>query len=436
MMIVGVCILLVVMPVGLSDCGCDTSSQPQLSEEIPSGTGLSSADIALLQEQAGQERWSFTVGENSATAYPLEQLCGLVEPENWQDTAAFDPCLPTRELPERFDWRDVNGTDYTTPVKNQGGCGSCWAFGTVGPLECNIKIHDGDTVDISEQYLVSCNSDGWGCQGGWWAHNYHEFKPDPCGDVGALLEAEFPYVARNVPCQCPYVHTYLIYDWKFIGSQYNIPSVESIKQAILDYGPVSVAIYVDNGFQAYNGGVFNSTAQGDINHAPVLVGWDDHYYWNGNYYGVWFLRNSWGTGWGEAGYMNIVYGCNEVGYAACYVDYRGQKIPPKTTLDIGVKGGVGLTVHVTNIGPADALNVNWTISTKGGFFKLLNLSAKGNRSVLQAQAIEAASLLPFGFGFIEVEVTATASNAPTVTKTANMILLSGRFVWYCLDCYC
>jgi hypothetical protein len=173
-----------------------------------------------------------------------------------------------------------------------------------------------------------------------------------------------------------------------------------------------------------------------VNHAVALVGWDDHYYWNGNYYSVWFLRNSWGSGWGESGYMNIVYGCNEVGYAACYVDYRGQKIPPKTTLDVGVKGGVGITVRVANIGQADALGVNWTVSTKGGLFKLLNLSAKGNRSLLQTQGIETASILPFGFGFIELEVTATASNAPTVTKTASMILLSGRFVWYCLDCYC
>ncbi|MBN1138577.1 MAG: protease inhibitor I42 family protein, partial [Anaerolineae bacterium] len=63
-----------------------------------------------------------------------------------------------------------------TPVRDQGQCGSCWAFGTVGPLEQAILIQDGWSKDLAEQYLVSCNTDGWGCDGGWWAHDYHEWK--------------------------------------------------------------------------------------------------------------------------------------------------------------------------------------------------------------------------------------------------------------------
>ncbi len=101
-----------------------------------------------------------------------------------------------RDLPDAFDWRDVDGV---TSVKNQASCGSCWAFGTVGPLECNIKIKDGIEVDLSEQWLVSCNRDGWGCGGGWWAHDYHEWKDDPCDGVGAVLEEYFPYQALDLP---------------------------------------------------------------------------------------------------------------------------------------------------------------------------------------------------------------------------------------------
>jgi len=283
---------------------------------VPVFGQMTSDDIAVLQEQGKKEGWTFTVGENSATKYSLEQLCGLKEPENWQATARFDPMTVKLDLPESFDWRD--SVDLP-PVKNQGGCGSCWAFGTVGPLECNIRILDGITEDLSEQWLVSCNRNGWSCDGGWFAHNYHQFHTDPCDSSGAVLEADFPYVAWDAPCGCPYPHPYHIESWAYIGSSYSIPGADLIKQAIMEYGPVSVAVYVNSAFQAYNGGVFNGCGSGDINHAVTLVGWDD----NQGVNGVWFLRNSWGPGWGEGGYMRIMYGCSKVGYAACYINYNG-----------------------------------------------------------------------------------------------------------------
>ncbi|MEW5994833.1 MAG: C1 family peptidase [Candidatus Zixiibacteriota bacterium] len=280
---------------------------------------LTADDIAALKRQALQEGWTFEIGENSATQYSLDQLCGLVEPPDWRETSRFDQ-MTTRamaSLPERFDWRD--SVDLP-PVKNQGGCGSCWAFGTVGPLECNIRIWDGETVDLSEQWLVSCNRNGWGCEGGWFAHDYHQWKTDACDSTGAVLEADYPYVAYDSPCSCPDPHPHRIKSWAFIGSQYSVPGVSLIKQAILDYGPVSVAVYVNAAFQAYNGGVFDGCVEdGQINHAVVLVGWDD----TQGPYGVWFMRNSWGPGWGEEGYMRIPYNCSQIGYAACYINYEG-----------------------------------------------------------------------------------------------------------------
>ncbi|MFH1892714.1 MAG: C1 family peptidase [Candidatus Zixiibacteriota bacterium] len=276
-------------------------------------------DINALQEQAEEEGWTFTVGENSATQYSLEELCGLVEPENWAESASFDPCTPTRVLPSQFDWRD---STTLPPVKNQGGCGSCWAFATVGPLECNIKLKDGSTVDLSEQWLVSCNSDGWDCSGGWWAHNYHEWKTDGCGGTGTVYESDFPYAASDLPCGCPYPHEYLIESWAYVGSQSSVPSVSSIKQAILDHGPISVAVTSNYAMQAYNGGIFNSCTSSQVNHGVTLVGWDDSQGTNG----VWYMRNSWGQGWGEdGGYMRIEYGCSNIGYAASYVDYAGRQ---------------------------------------------------------------------------------------------------------------
>jgi len=288
------------------------------SEGSSSSTGLSSEDIAALQKQGDEKGWTFTVGENSATDYSLNELCGLVEPDNWWVDAPFDPCTSRGNLPDYYDWRDYGGC---TPVKNQGSCGSCWAFATVGPLECNILIKDGAEEDLSEQWLVSCNRDGYGCNGGWWAHDYHQWKTDPCGGTGAVLEAEFPYVGYDAPCDCPYPHEYLIDDWAFIGSSQGIPPVDSIKQAIMDYGPVSVAVYANAAMQAYNGGIFNGCENEDVNHAVVLAGWDDNQGSNG----VWFMRNSWGTGWGEdGGYMRIPYGCSNIGYSANYIDYTSS----------------------------------------------------------------------------------------------------------------
>jgi C1A family cysteine protease len=313
-----------------------------------SAKGLSSADIAALQKQGEIEGWTFTVGENPATKYSLEELCGFVVPENWWVGAHFDPCTPHRALPAVFSWCDSGGC---TPIKNQGGCGSCWAFGTVAPLECNIKLKDHVTVDLSEQWLVSCNSDGWGCSGGFWAHDYHQWKTDPCGGTGAVPEDAFPYVASDVPCNCPYPHDYLITSWAYIGNDYSVPPVANIKQAILDHGPVSVAVYANSAMQAYTGGIFNGCASGTINHAVALVGWDD----NQGTSGVWIMRNSWGSGWGEGGYMRIPYNCSSIGYAACYVNYQGTALI-RINLPNGVPGiiapgeSTAITVQIQELG--------------------------------------------------------------------------------------
>ncbi len=299
-----------------------------LATEASFSAGLTKADIAAMQKKGEIEGWTFTMGENPATSRSIDDLCGLVVPENWWVDARFDPCTPTKDLPAAFSWCDSGGC---TPVKDQASCGSCWAFGTAGALECNIKIKDGFTVDLAEQWLVSCNSDGWDCGGGWWAHDYHEWKTDPCGGTGAVLERHFPYVASDVPCNCPYPHEYLIDDWAYIGSQYGIPPVDNIKQAILDYGPVSVAVYANSAMQAYIGGIFNGCSSGTVNHAVVLVGWDD----NQGTEGIWIMRNSWGSDWGEDGYIRIPYGCSSIGYAACYVDYPGAPLL-KINLPYGV----------------------------------------------------------------------------------------------------
>ena len=273
---------------------------------------LTADDIEALRARGQAEGWTFTVAENPATKRPFEMLCGLKEPDKWWVEAPFDPCTPERALPAAFDWRDSNAC---TPIRDQDTCGSCWAFATVAPLESAIKIRLGLATDLSEQWLISCNTDGWGCSGGWFAHKYHQNVADHHGDIGAVLEAAFPYVAFDAPCNGPYPHPYRIQAWAYIGNAFGIPGTAAMKQAILDHGPISVCVHVDAAFQAYTGGVFNACNDYSTNHMVVIVGWDNNQGTNG----VWIVRNSWGQGWGLGGYMLIEYGCSRIGYAACYI---------------------------------------------------------------------------------------------------------------------
>jgi predicted secreted protein len=232
-------------------------------------------------------------------------------------TVAAPLSYSTAALPSAFNWCAQGGC---TLVKDQESCGSCWAFATVGVLESAIRLQQSLTVDLSEQYLLSCNTDGYSCSGGWWAHDYHEWRVSQEGGVGAVLESAFPYQASDLPCGGPYSHPYRITSWSHVGNDYSVPSVSAIKQAILDHGPVAAAICVGDDFQWYSGGVFstNETCGDDVvNHAIVLVGWDDSKQ-------AWRLRNSWGTGWGESGYMWIRYGTSNVGYAANYIVYTSS----------------------------------------------------------------------------------------------------------------
>ncbi len=269
---------------------------------------LLKAEIEGMRAEIRENGYSFEVGVNPAMQYDLDQLCSL----------NHDLYLPTMHLKQAVQRPSELGSAAVLPaaftgiassVKNQGSCGSCWAFAAIGQMEATIMKHEGSELDLSEQYLVSCNTWGWGCNGGLWAN-------DMLVDPGAMLESCFPYTATDAPCNetCP--HPYAMNGWSFVTADYVVPSVDEIKQAIYTYGSVQAGIYVDRWFQAYTGGVLNRCKRrvNYTNHAIILCGWDDAK-------GAWLLKNSWGTGWGENGYMWVSYGCNLVGEGANYFIY-------------------------------------------------------------------------------------------------------------------
>ena len=413
----GFFILLLGMPFCSSadkGCGCDLPNEISPSSSIE--PWISDADLVALQQQATAEHWTFSISKNPATDRPLSELCGLVEPENWWVDASFDPCVPTNLLPSHFDWRELGGC---TPIKNQGGCGSCWAFGTIAALECNILIKDHKEVDLSEQWLVSCNREGWGCHGGWWAHDYFQWKTDRCNGTGAVLESDFPYQAVDLPCDGPYQRPYFIDSWHFIGLSPGVTQTEAIKQAIMSYGPVSVACAVTQAFGAYDGGVFNEDdPHAQINHAVALVGWDDTQGTNG----VWILRNSWGPGWGEDGYMLIEYGVCKVGYAACYVKY-----PLKTKVDV-TSGVFGVTIGLRNMGNTATTNIKCTITLNGGMFESINESYQDTIASLEPGAVVYERIPRLGFGPLSITVSVVPENAGKTTKHTEGFLCGLLFI--------
>jgi len=285
--------------------------------------------------------------------------------------------ISTAALPAEHNWCALGGC---TPVKDQRNCGSCWAFATVGVVESLIKIGTGVERDLSEQYLVSCNTHWWGCGGGGRAFAYFIDRIPPGEpDAGAVYESEYPYTSGSTGSTgtCigqPHNHYEKLVSWDQASS-----SVAAIKQAIYDYGPVYVSVCAGPQFQSYSGGVFSInetdyciTHYGSLtNHGVVLVGWDDTQ-------GVWYLRNSWGTGWGESlagapagkGYMRIEYGTSNVGRWPTYAVYRqdvgitkdvvGSDFAPGDpitfTLSIENNGGaVAAGVVVTDVIPAEVL---------------------------------------------------------------------------------
>lgn len=212
-----------------------------------------------------------------------------------------------------FDWRNKDGGDWLTPVKNQGACGSCWAFASVGAHESQIDIKSNNPAtdkNLAEQYLVADCFLPADCGGLYLSDiptlfNFHK-------DNGIVDEGCYPYVAANSACNpcSDYSNRLLkIEDWYPVTAD-----ITKIKTALTTEGPLWVGIYMSSSFDANN--IMRCTLSQDssINHAVVLVGYND----DGQY---WIVRNSWGANWGpdKNGYFKVGYGeCNIDSYAYGY----------------------------------------------------------------------------------------------------------------------
>lgn len=268
--------------------------------------------IESLREDIAERGLSFEVGPNPLTSIPWEefreQYLGLRLPEGLEPVEIIDDHgVNDRDLPSHYDWREHHPI---WGVRHQGACGSCWCFSAAGALEAAIIAAEGFEVDISEQHGMSCNTGGSGCSGGWMEDAYEVWQ-----DYGAIHELDMPYQADD-GIACPGSTYPAIARISFVTDVSN--SVSAIKNAIYYNGPVSVTMYVYSDFQAYESGCYYNSCPSSLNHAVVLVGWDDSYC-DGQ--GAWILRNSWGEEWGIEGYAYIRYDAACVGGYGSYVEY-------------------------------------------------------------------------------------------------------------------
>jgi hypothetical protein len=175
------------------------------------------------------------------------------------------------ELPEEWDWRDVDGVNYVTPVKNQGACGSCYALTAVAAFESYILTHGGPELDLSEEQAKECA--GNGCSGGLDTDVFNLFII-----TGSVLEADDPYHEYDTICNQSTTPVYRATGWKkmYDGDE------DEIKQYIYDYGHASTCYAVGH-------------------HLALLVGWRDDP-------GQWILKNTFGEETGDGGFVYVRYG--------------------------------------------------------------------------------------------------------------------------------
>lgn len=230
----------------------------------------------------------YQLGETPFTDITREEFSNLIGISKNQDTCKM---VNTGHLlyPPSVDWRE---REAVTSVKNQGNCGSCWSFSTIGALEGIRAIKYGELTSLSEQQLVDCSTKNNGCQGGSMELGFNYI----INNGGICSNNSYPYNGSKSFCdnQCKIVENTNIKSCKSI-----ISNKEKILVSYLSRQPISVAIQADSiNFQHYKRGIFDdlNCYTGELDHGVLLVGYDEE---------TLILKNSWGPQWGELGYINL-----------------------------------------------------------------------------------------------------------------------------------
>jgi len=250
----------------------------------------------------------YTMGINQFTDWTAEEFSAYLTYDGSKKAFTNVVLLDQTNLSTSVDWTTKGAV---TPVKNQGQCGSCWAYSTTGSTEGALAIAAGlganSLVSLSEQELVDCAGSygNQGCNGGLMddGFKYLEAKGDE-------TEGDYPYTGKTGTCSSSKQSAASGVKAGKIKSYSDVsPKNCAQMMAAVQKGPVSVAIEADQtGFQHYESGVFSGTCGTSLDHGVLVVG-----YGTDGSSDYWKVKNSWGTTWGDAGYIRMAKSCAATG---------------------------------------------------------------------------------------------------------------------------
>lgn len=263
---------------------------------------------------------SYTVGEMIAragglsSAWPQRRKPGNVSEEVLRLAS---------QLPPEFDWRNVDGVNYVTEVRNQGSCGSCYAFASMDMLSSRLRVMTRNKIQVefSPQDIIGCSEYSQGCGGGfpyliagWYAE-----------DFGVVEEQCFPYQGIDTSCLTNKTCTrFYATNYYYVGGYYGASNAPLMQLELVNHGPLAIGFEVYKDFFAYKSGIYHHvfsnnrdglTGEYDpfelINHAVLIVGYGTDSASGEDY---WIVKNSWGEEWGDNGYFKIRRGNDECGF--------------------------------------------------------------------------------------------------------------------------
>ncbi|XP_017081705.1 putative cysteine proteinase CG12163 isoform X2 [Drosophila eugracilis] len=269
-------------------------------------------NLKTIQELNANEMGSAKYGITEfadMTSSEYKERTGLWQRDEAKATggsAAVVPSYPG-ELPKEFDWRQKNAV---TEVKNQGSCGSCWAFSVTGNIEGLYAVKNGELKEFSEQELLDCDTTDSACNGGLMDNAYKAIK-----DIGGLeYEAEYPYKGKKNQC-----HFNKTLSHVQLSGFVDLPkgNETAMQEWLLTNGPISIGINA-NAMQFYRGGVSHPwkalCSKKNLDHGVLVVGYGVSDYPNFHKtLPYWIVKNSWGPRWGEQGYYRVYRGDNTCG---------------------------------------------------------------------------------------------------------------------------
>jgi len=256
--------------------------------------GKYDANVAKINEMNAENNGA-TFAVNQFAAMDQAEWKAYLSRSSARDNRSSQPVLGVHshdgsELADSVDWTTAGAV---TAVKDQGQCGGCWSFAATGGLEGANQLATAHLVSFSEQQFLDCDSSDSGCNGGLEYNGWNNFK-----NTGICTESSYPYQGRNGKCQESSCSVGLP-----AGSIQGVTHVQSgsataLKSA-LQGRPVAIGIQADQyAFQFYSSGILTGTCGQNLDHSVLAVGYDS----TNNF---WKVKNSWGSSWGEAGYVRL-----------------------------------------------------------------------------------------------------------------------------------